>query len=353
MIAADGIPVVTVERRSKRATHSISGTAGPCGGRRAGAILRRMIVIGDDRINKERAMDRLCAKCIAEALGTFILVLFGCGSVAAAVITHAQSGLWQVAVVWGFGVSMAIYTTGAISGAHINPAVTVTMAIFRKQEFPLRNIVPYLCSQVLGAFAAAAVVYALFRESIAHFESVNNIVRGEAGSQLSAMLFGEYFPNPAMYGTTQDSFAQVSLGTACMAELVGTACLLFFVFALTDRKNTGSPKGETQLSAYFIGVTVAILISILAPLTQACLNPARDFGPRLFSYLAGWDHIAIPGPRGGYFLVYIFSPILGGITGGYMYHAIYRRLYAVSDEDHEENRENVPSAEPEPGLENL
>ncbi len=298
-------------------------------------------------------MTKLFNECVAEALGTFILVFFGCGSVAAAVITKAQSGLWQVAVVWGFGVSMAIYATSAISGAHINPAVTITMAIFKKMEFPLKKVVPYISSQILGAFLAAGLLYTLFCNSIIHFESVNNIVRGEAGSQLSAMIFGEYSPNPAIYGTTQESFAQVSIANACLAEIVGTAFLLFFVFALTDKKNSDNPKGESRLAAYFIGFSVAILISILAPLTQACFNPARDFGPRLFSYLAGWGGIAIPGPRGEFFLVYILSPIIGGIAGGFLYNVLYSRMYAVQIDDSATIKEAAPNTDIRPGYESL
>ena len=94
---------------------------------------------------------RLLYSCIAEAVGTFLLVLFGIGSVAAAVLTGAQVGLWQVAVVWGFGVTVAIYATAAISGAHLNPAVSLAFAIFRHREFPVSKLGPYWVSQLAGA----------------------------------------------------------------------------------------------------------------------------------------------------------------------------------------------------------
>lgn len=286
-------------------------------------------------------MKKLFAECLAEVIGTMILVFFGCGSVIAAVITKAFSGLWQVAVVWGFAVCIAIYTTSAISGAHINPAVTIAMSLFRRKEFPARKVAPYIAAQVLGAFLGAAILYLLFQGSIAHYENINNIVRGESGSQLSAMIFGEYFPNPAIYGITQESFSQVPLYNACLAELIGTALLLFFIFTITDKNISSSPKGERRIPAYFfIGFIVAILISILAPLTQAGLNPARDFGPRLFSYMAGWGNIAIPGPRGGVFLVYILSPILGAIIGGFFYKGLCSRLYAIAGD----NTRSVPPA---------
>ena len=95
----------------------------------------------------------LLRKCLAEVAGTFILVFFGVGSVHAAVLTGAQQGLWQVAVVWGVAISLAIYATGALSGAHMNPAMTASFAVFR--GFPWRQVPAYVLSQFVGAFLAA------------------------------------------------------------------------------------------------------------------------------------------------------------------------------------------------------
>lgn len=254
----------------------------------------------------------LWRECVGETLGTFILVLFGVGAVHAAALTGAQSGLWQVAVVWGVAVALAIYAVGAISGAHINPAMTIAFAAFRK--FPLRKVGPYVLSQLAGAFLAAALLFAMYSGVLSRFEQSHGLVRGQAGSERSAMVYGEYFPNPA----AQDPSPQaVSLTQAMLAEGVGTAMLAFFVFAVTDRHNPGRPGGT--LFAPFIGLAVAVIISIIAPLTQAGLNPARDFGPRLFSYLAGWGSIAIPGPRGGFFTVYILAPVVGALAGAAAY----------------------------------
>jgi glycerol uptake facilitator protein len=250
----------------------------------------------------------LWRECIGEMLGTFILVLFGVGAVHAAVLTGAQGGLWQVAMVWGLAIALAIYAVGAISGAHINPAMTIAFATFRK--FPIRKVAPYVLSQLVGAFLAAALLYALYGGVISRFEQSHGLVRGQAGSERSAMVYGDYFPNPIAQDTSPDA---VSLVQAMLAEGVGTAMLAFFVFAMTDRHNPGRPNGT--LFALFIGLGVSIIISIIAPLTQAGLNPARDFGPRLFSYFAGWGSIAIPGPRGGFFTVYILAPVLGGLVG--------------------------------------
>ncbi len=274
----------------------------------------------------------LWRECVGEAMGTFILVLFGVGAVHAAALTGAQSGLWQVAVVWGFAVALAIYAVGAISGAHINPAMTIAFAAFRK--FPIRKVGPYVLSQLAGAFLAAALLYALYGGVLSRFEQAHGLVRGQAGSERSAMAYGEYFPNPAAQDPSPET---VSLAQAMLAEGMGTAMLAFFVFAVTDRHNPGRPNGT--LFALFIGMSVAIIISIIAPLTQAGLNPARDFGPRLFSYLAGWGNIAIPGPRGGFFTVYILSPVLGALAGAAGYEFLLRsamRTTATAEKSQEQ-----------------
>ncbi|MFQ5574078.1 MAG: MIP/aquaporin family protein [Terriglobia bacterium] len=281
--------------------------------------------IEDPRQRKEASMSRPgpspAAESVAEVVGTFILVFFGCGSVAVAVLTGALAGLWQVAIVWGFGITLAIYATAAVSGAHINPAVTLAFAIFRRSEFPPSKILRYWVSQFVGAFLAAGLLYVLFSGVLADFESTNDLVRGASGSQLSAMMFGEYFPNPAVFSASRGSFGLVPIGTGLAAEAVGTAFLAFFVFALTDRRNQNGPGAMTP---FFIGFTVAIIISIIAPLTQAGLNPARDFGPRLFSFIAGWGEIAIPGPRGG-FWIYIAGPLVGAVGGSLIYQTLIGR----------------------------
>ena len=252
---------------------------------------------------------------LAEFIGTFILVFFGVGAVHTAVLTGAQVGIGQVAVVWGIAVSLAVYALGAQSGAHLNPAITLALAAWR--DFPMRQVIPYILAQLLGAIAAAAILYLLFHGFLIYFESAHQIVRGAAGSELSAQIYGEYFPNPGIRAGVKAADAVVSLPIAMLAEAIGTAFLAFFIFALTDRRNERRPKGV--MTAVGIGLAVTLIISIIAPLTQAGLNPARDFGPRLFSYFAGWGKIAIPGPRGGFFTVYILSPILGALAGGAVY----------------------------------
>jgi glycerol uptake facilitator protein len=251
-------------------------------------------------------------------VGTFILVFFGAGAVHAAVLTGAQQGIWQVAIVWGVAISLAIYATGALSGAHMNPAMTVSFAVFRGSSW--RQVPWYVLSQLLGAFLAAVVLYSLFSGVLAQFEAAHGIVRGTAGSELSAMVYGEYFPNPAVTASLPWMSGAVSPVQAMLAEGIGVAFLAFFVFAVTDVRNRSRP--EKRLVPVFIGLAVAIVISVVAPLTQAGLNPARDLGPRLFAYFAGWGSIAIPGPRGGFLTVYVLSPLIGGILGSAVYQGV-------------------------------
>lgn len=256
-----------------------------------------------------------------EYIGTFILVFFGVGAVNAAVATGAQAGLWQVAVVWAFGVSLGIYTAASLSGAHINPAITAMAAVY--DRFPLTRVVPYWLAQTAGAACASLVLYAMFADTIVEFERQHGLLRGGPGSELSAMMFGEYFPNPAIYGTAEEAWRIISERSAFVAEMIGTAMLAFLVSAVTSHSNAARPPSAAQ--AVVIGVGVAAIISVVAPLTQAALNPARDFGPRLVSYFLGWGEIAIPGPRGGWLTVYIIAPLLGGVIGG----GIYRALAAL------------------------
>jgi MIP family channel proteins len=256
------------------------------------------------------------AALLGEVLGTFLLVLFGTGSVACAVLTGALQGLWQVAVVWGFGVTIAIYCSAALSGAHLNPAVSLAFAVLRPKSFPRGRLLPYWLAQLGGAILAGLVVWAVFAPFLTRFELKEGLIRGAAGSERAAMIFGEYFPNPAVFGTGPDAAALVTPLAAMLVEAIGTAILVLVIFALSDPDNAAAP--EPTLIPFFVGFTVAVLISLFAPITQAGWNPARDFGPRLVAVLAGYGTVAIPGPQGG-FWIYIVGPLFGGLVGGGLY----------------------------------
>ena len=266
-----------------------------------------------------------------EFLGTFVLVFFGVGVVNAAVVTGAQVGLWQVAVVWAIGVSLGIYTSAALSGAHINPAMTAVAVVY--DHFPLTRALAYVVAQVAGAMAASLVLYGMFSEAILEFERRHGLLRGGPGSERSAMVFGEYFPNPAVFGTAEDAWRIVGPNAAFLAEMIGTAMLAFLVAAVTHPRNIARPPVAAQ--ALLIGLGVAAIISVVAPLTQAGLNPARDFGPRVISWFMGWGEIAFPGPRGGWFTVYILAPIVGALLGGGIYRLVARRLLPQEHEEPE------------------
>jgi len=261
-------------------------------------------------------LNGLRAALLGEALGTFLLVLFGTGSVACAVLTGALQGLWQVAVVWGFGVTLAIYCSAALSGAHLNPAVSLAFALLRSDRFPPARLLPYIAAQLSGAVLAGLAVLAVFGSFLARFEAKEGIVRGAASSERAAMVFGQYFPNPAVFGTGAEAQALVSPLQAMLVEALGTGILVLVIFALSDPDNLAAP--DPSLVPFLIGFTVAVLISLFAPITQAGWNPARDLGPRLVALLAGYGSIAIPGPQGG-FWVYIIGPLLGGPLGGLLY----------------------------------
>jgi glycerol uptake facilitator protein len=249
-------------------------------------------------------MRRLAPVCFGEFLGTLILVFLGTSTVAAAVLFNAFSGLMQVALIWGLGVTLAIYATRHLSCAHLNPAVSLGMVLAGRME---PRLLPwYVVSQVLGGIAAGGLVLVLFGSSIAQYEAANGILRGSVESVRTAMMFGEYFPNPGMAGP----WLKIGLETAFLAEALGTFVLVTMIFLLTESCNVGRPT--EGVSPVFIGGTVAAIISVLAPLTQAGLNPARDFGPRVVAFLGGWDSAAIPGPQGGFFCVYIAAPLLAG-----------------------------------------
>jgi glycerol uptake facilitator protein len=276
----------------------------------------------------------------AEVLGTFILVLFGCGSVHVAVLT-GDLNLGQVALVWAVAIMLAIYSTGGVSGAHINPAMTIALAAWGR--FSWRDVPAYVAAQMTGAFVAALVLFMLFNPMLTAKEKAKEVVRGKTGSEITATCYGEYYPNPGKFGGGPGAYDaiehakytdMVSMPAAFLAEVLGTAILALMVFAVVDERNPAAPPA--RLAPVFIGLTVAVLICIIAPLTQACFNPARDFGPRLFAYLAGWGDVAIPGPNGaGFFTVYILAPIVGGVLGGSIYTHLIRPCFPQTVEKSE------------------
>lgn len=273
------------------------------------ALLRR-----ERRRKNEAKGFTLFNQCIAECIGTMFIVIFGVGSVCAAVLTKNNQGLWQIATVWGFGVALAICMTASVSGAHLNPAVSLAMAIFRPHDFPWSKLLPYWIAQYAGGVLGGAFNLMVYGPLFRHVELRDKFARGSIESLSTAKAFGEYFPAP-----DQDPFIPdnvISPAFAMMVEAWGTGILMFVILALTDPRQ--KIIANKEMLPFYIGFTVAVLITLYAPLTQAGWNPARDFGPRLVAAMAGWGRIAIPGPRNG-FWVYIIGPKIGAPIGALLY----------------------------------
>ena len=244
----------------------------------------------------------LLGQCIAEFIGTGLLIFFGVGCVAALVLAGASFGQWEISIMWGMGVAIAIYCTAGVSGAHINPAVTIALAIFH--GFDKQKVLPYVISQLLGAFCSAALIYALYSNLFTDYEIAHGFLRSSEAALSTAGIFSTY-PHPSL-----------SIFGAFSVEFVITAVLMFVILALGD-ENNGAPRGA--LNPVLIGVLIAVIGGSLGPLTGFAMNPARDFGPKLFAYLAGWD-FALSGAKDiPYFIVPILGPICGACFGAWVY----------------------------------
>jgi len=257
---------------------------------------------------------------LSEYLGTFTLIAFGDGVVAMAVAALNQSGRAQtnstiflasgdwllITFGWFVAVVLGIYVAGGISGAHINPAVTIALAA--KRGFPWSKVPHYIFAQVAGAFTAAALVYLNYKDAIKSYEHVTHAVRGQTSSIASYSIFATfpsgYFHNPV--GPFID-------------ELIGTALLVGIVLAIIDDRNL-APKGN--LGPFIIGLLVAGIGMSFGANSGYAINPARDFGPRFFAWLAGWKGVALPGNYGNvsnYWWVPIVAPIVGAVIGAIIY----------------------------------
>ncbi|KDM90629.1 MIP/aquaporin family protein [Photobacterium galatheae] len=251
----------------------------------------------------KRQSPTLLGECLAEFIGTGLLIFFGVGCVAALVLAGANFGQWEISLTWGLGVTIAIYCTAGVSGAHINPAVTIALALFH--GFDKAKVVPYILSQLAGAFCSAALVYSLYSNLFVDFENAHGILRGSVESLATAGIFSTY-PNPSL-----------SFSGAFAVEFVITAVLMFAILAIGDEKN-GAPRGP--LGPVLIGVLIAVIGASLGPLTGFAMNPARDFGPKFFAYLAGWGEMALTGGKDiPYFIIPVLAPIAGACFGAWLY----------------------------------
>jgi len=242
---------------------------------------------------------------VGEVFGTFILILLGDGVVANVGLAPRLAGAaynWNtITFGWAFAVIVAVYVSAGVSGAHINPAVTIALAV--KRDFPWSKVVPYIIAQVLGAFLGALGVYLCYRDGLVAAGMPNVWCTGPGS------VFGQTFWG----GASSDSIGSYSLMTASITEVIGTAVLLWGVLASGDSKNTGLMH---NLGPFLVGGTVlAVGLSLGGPSGYA-INPARDFGPRLFGLLVGTKGLF----EGSYWLVApIISTIIGGVLGAFTY----------------------------------
>lgn len=243
---------------------------------------------------------------VAECIGTMIILLFGAGVCAMVTLFSTGApgevvlgGYTNVTLGWALGVTFGVYASARISGAHLNPAVTLALAAFR--GFPWRKVVPYTIAQCVGAFAGAAVVFFNYREAFHRFDP---------GLEKTAGLF-----------TTFPAYPDV-MSAGFFDQVLGTALLLFLIFAISDSRNIIVPA---YLSPIAVGLIVLAIGVSFGKLHGYAINPARDFGPRLFTVLAGFRNNGLTDHTGVWWIP-IAGPLAGGLLGGGLYDLLIRRF---------------------------
>jgi glycerol uptake facilitator protein len=245
---------------------------------------------------------------IGEVFGTFILILLGDGVVAnVGLAPRLGAGAYNwntITIGWAFAVIVAVYVSGGVSGAHINPAVTLALAV--KRGFPWGKVPGYIIAQVVGAFLGALGVYLVYHDGLVA-AGLPNVWATGPGSTFGNAFWG----TTAAAGTTSTPYA---LWNACVAELFGTMVLLWGVLASGDSKNLGLMH---NMGPFLVGGTVlAVGLSLGGPSGYA-INPARDFGPRLLGWVVGTQNLW---SSDGYWLIApIIMPLIGGVVGAFTY----------------------------------
>src|ERR1700733_4193058 len=241
--------------------------------------------------------DRLPAELLAEFFGTLVLMLFGNG-VVAMVVLFDKGGYTNITLAWGLAVTMGIYIAGKTSGAHLNPAVTLTLALFR--GFPWKKVLPYTLVQVAGAFCGAAIVFWNYHPQFLVIDP---------GLEKTAGVF-----------TTFPAFPmQPSAGF--LDQVIGTALLLLMIFAITDERNT--PPGS-NMTPLMVGLVVVVIGMAFGGMHGYAINPARDFGPRLMTVAAGFKNNGLT-DGSMVFWIPIVGPLVGGLLGGAVYDFCIRK----------------------------
>jgi glycerol uptake facilitator protein len=249
--------------------------------------------------------DRTMKEFIGEVFGTFILILLGDGVVANVGLAPRLAGNaynWNtITIGWAFAVIIAVYVSGGVSGAHLNPAVTLGLAF--KRGFPWKKVLPYIVAQMIGAFLGAFAVYLVYRDGLVAAGMPNVWSTGPGA------VFQESFFQAAQ-GTSTGGYTML---TAIIAEFFGTMVLIWGIAASGDAKNMGL---KDNLGALLVGFTVlAVGLSLGGP-SGYSINPARDLGPRLFGLIAGTEGLF----DGLYWLIPpVLIPAIAGPIGFVLY----------------------------------
>ncbi|HEY3870287.1 MAG TPA: MIP/aquaporin family protein [Actinocrinis sp.] len=270
----------------------------------------------------------LLGEMAAEFAGTLILILFGLGVVAQVVATTGLGDHDSIAWAWGLGVVLGVYVAGKTTGGHLNPAVTVTLAVF--SGFPWRKVLPYSFAQTFGAFIAALIVRWNYTEVLAKFDPGHTIK--------SQFIFSTLPGNGAN---------PVSEWGALRDQIIGTAILLFLVFAVTDARNT-SPAAN--LAPVVIGLIVVAIGMAWGTDAGYAINPARDFGPRLAEFITGYGGAWRDQYGHFYFWVPIVGPLIGGIIGAGLYKLLVGYFLADVESPSEPSADVTTLDSPGPGV---
>lgn len=245
-------------------------------------------------------MRPLYRELLAEFFGTFVLIAFGVGVVAQTVLSGNSAGSpLGINITWGLAVAMGCYVSAGVTGAHLNPAVSIALAVHRR--FPWSKVGPYAAAQTAGAFVASAVVYLTYHEALAAFDGG---ARQIAGAQGTAGIWATY---PQAFLTTFPG--------GLIDQVVGTALLVAVILGITDPRNAPAPKGLVPIVVGLLVVTIGAAFGFNS---GYAINPARDFGPRLFTAVSGWGS-GVFTAGGGWWWVPIVGPIIGGVLGGWLY----------------------------------
>jgi len=248
---------------------------------------------------------------LAEFLGTFILIVFGVGVVAQVVLSRNSAGTFlSINIAWGLAVTMGCYMSAGVTGAHLNPAVTLALAV--RRGFPWNKVAPYVLAQVAGAFVASAVVFVTYHEALSAFDGG---MRQVAGAQGTAGIWATY-PQPFL--STLGGFID---------QVVGTALLVSVILGITDSRNSPPPAG---LVPVVVGLLVVLIGATFGFNSGYAINPARDFGPRLFTFVAGWGGEVFTAGN-GWWWVPIVAPCVGGVFGAWAYDVLVGDRFPVRE----------------------